>query len=315
MSVSQVSAAGEAGISVIIPTRNGGAFLPALFAGLEKQTCRPLEVIVVDSSSTDDSRAIARDFGAEVLVIPVAEFDHGGTRTRMGQRAGGDILVYLTQDAVVADEHALQRLVAPFFTDDRIAVTFGRQLPNRDASLFAEHIRLFNYGTSSYVRCWEDRKKYGLRTAFVSNSFAAYRKKPLAACGYFRDGLLFGEDTCAVTTLLRRGHCIAYVADARVYHSHNYSIAEDFRRYFDIGAFHRRQSWLVESLGRPEGEGMRYLRSELKFLWKKRKFGSFPEFFLRIGGKLLGYKMGNRYDLLPRRIVSFFSMNRRFWQK
>ncbi len=302
-------------ISIIIPTLNGEASLPDLFAALKKQSRQPDEVLVVDSSSTDKSVQIARSHGAIVKIIPSDEFDHGGTRSKFGRLATGDILVYMTQDAVPVDEFSLERLIQPFFDDDNLAVTYGRQLPNHDASLFAAHIRLFNYGKNSYTRNWEDRKQFGLRTAFVSNSFAAYRKNALAACNYFQDGLLFGEDTCAVTQLLKNDFSITYVADSQVYHSHNYTVFQDFKRYFDIGAFHRRQKWLLDTLGRPEGEGFRYLCSELDFLLRKKKFLSFPEFLLRIGGKLLGYKLGGRYTLLPKRIVLLCSMNRRFWLK
>jgi glycosyltransferase involved in cell wall biosynthesis len=205
-------------------------------------------------------------------------------------------LVYLTQDALPYNEYAIENIIKPFTDDREIGATFGRQLPYPQASVFAEHLRLFNYPDTSYTRVLDDKKKYGIKTAFLSNSFAAYRKSALKEIGYFKSGLPFGEDACAGTKILLKGYKIAYVAEAMVLHSHNYTAWQDFRRYFDMGVFHRAENWLLKEFGKAEGEGIRYAKSEFRFLLRKRKFYLFPEFILRTLMKYLGYKLGTGYE-------------------
>jgi rhamnosyltransferase len=122
--------------SVIIPVLNPGPLLGPLVAALRAQTLAPDEIIVVDSASADGSAALARALGCRVMPIARAAFDHGGTRQMAAESAGGDILVYLTQDALPADDGALAALVRPF-ADPRVGACGGRQLPHKDANPLA----------------------------------------------------------------------------------------------------------------------------------------------------------------------------------
>jgi rhamnosyltransferase len=264
-------------ITIIVPTYNASEYLPSLLTRLESQTVRDYELIVVDSSSNDNTVDIAQSHQAKIITITQPEFDHGGTRSLAAGKAKGDILVYLTQDALPYNEYAIENIVKPFTTDGNIGAAFGKQLPYPKASVFAEHLRLFNYPDTSYTRVLDDKKKYGIRTAFLSNSFAAYRKSVLKEIGYFKSGLVFGEDACAGANILLKGYKIAYAAEAMVLHSHNYTVWQDFRRYFDMGSFHRMENWLRKEFGKAEDEGIKYIKSEIKFLLKKRRFGLLPE--------------------------------------
>ncbi len=189
-------------ISIIIPTYNASKYLPDLLTKLKKQTVKPGEIIVIDSSSQDDTVSLAESFGAETIIIPKEQFDHGTTRNTAALKANGDILVYLTQDATPADEFSLHNLVRPFSENDDVAAVYGRQLPNADASPFSAHLRLFNYPDASYIRCLDDRNEYGFKTIFFSDSFSAYKRSALERIGFFKENLIFGEDTHAVANLL-----------------------------------------------------------------------------------------------------------------
>ena len=85
----------------------------------------------------------------------------------------------------------------------------------------------------------------GIKAAFLSNSFAAYRRSALESVGGFPSDTIFGEDTFAAAKMLLNGWKIAYSAEATVYHSHNLTFIEEFRRYFDIGVFHSREKWFM----------------------------------------------------------------------
>ena len=153
-------------ISVIIPTFNGAATLGEFFAALKRQHVQPDEILVCDSSSEDTTVAICRAAGANVHIIDKAAFDHGGTRTSLAKLAKGEILVFFTQDAILATRDALNLLIAPLLLHDQVVCAYGRQLPGKDASPVAAHLRLFNYPPQSMVRDFSDRYRHGLKDNF-----------------------------------------------------------------------------------------------------------------------------------------------------
>ncbi len=301
--------------SIIIPTCNASKHLPSLLKSLKSQTIRDYELIIIDSSSTDNTIEIAKSFDAHIIKIEKDEFDHGGTRTLAAKQAQGEIIIYLSQDSLPCDNKSLENLIKPFSEDKTIAAVFGRQLPDKNASIFAEHLRLFNYPETSYVFELSDKNKHGLRTIFFSNSFSAYRKTSLEEIGFFKEGLIFGEDTYAAAKLLLNNKKIAYVSDAKVFHSHNYTICLDFRRYFDMGVFHRNENWLFKEFGNAEGQGKKYVKSEWAFLKKRKRLFLFPEFILRISAKYFGYLFGRHYTSLPMRLNKKMSLNRSWWKR
>lgn len=301
-------------ITVIIPTLNGEQTLVEFFSALNKQSVQPDEILVGDSMSTDKTVDICKANGAIVYPIERVEFDHGGTRTLLAQHARGQIIVFFTQDAILDKSDALELLVAPIIKNEDIGCVCGRQLPNTSASAIASHLRLFNYPPQSSVRSYEDRKQYGLKTIFISNSFAAYKKGPLVEVGYFKNGLIFGEDTCTLGRLLVAGHKMAYVSEAAVYHSHNYTIPEEFRRSFDIGVLHSSEHWLMETYGNAEGVGVQYIRSVFSMLIKEKKYYLMFDCCIRSVCKFLGYKLGRSYKKLPTAIRPTLSMHRLWWQ-
>lgn len=302
-------------VSVIIPTRNGGDRLRELLASITIQSLEPDEILVVDSASDDATVATARAYGAVVHEIELSSFDHGSTRTKAAEMAQGEILVFLTQDVLPASRTMLAELIAPILDSTDVWVSYGRQLPSFDAHAIAAHLRYFNYPDISSIKTFSDRKKLGFQTVFLSNSCAAYRKSRLSGLGYFEAGLIFGEDSCIAGKVLESGGKIAYAADAAVYHSHNYTWAEEFCRYFDIGVFHATQTWLLDSFGGTGGRGVDYIRSGLTYLWQRRSYRIIGDFMVRVGLKFCGYRLGRWYHLLPDKVASKLSMNKGWWEK
>jgi rhamnosyltransferase len=302
-------------ISILIPTLNASNLLPELLVSLNRQTIKDKEIIIIDSSSTDNTVEIAESYDVQVIGIERKDFDHGGTRNLAASRARGETLVYITQDAEPASDHSLENLLRPFSEDRQVAAIFGRQLPRLDASPLSAHLRLFNYPDSSYVRCREDRSKYGFKTIFLSNSYSAYRKSALEKIGGFKENLIFGEDSHAAARLLCAGHKLAYRADAMVYHSHNYSSSQDFKRYFDMGVFHKREDWLVREFGRTGKEGKKYIKSEISYLLKYKKYNYIPLSLFRNLLKFLGYNLGLKYSHIPGKLAPKLSMNKNWWER
>ena len=199
------------------------------------------------------------------------------------------------------------------FENKNVAAAYGRQLNYPETNLFGKHLRLFNYPDKTEFRNKDDIGKYGIKTAQLSNSFSAYRKSLLLEQGNFKDGLILGEDVYIGAKFILTGYTLAYVAEAKVYHSHSYTILEEFKRYFDIGVFHQCEKWILSSFGKAEGEGARYVKSELGFLLKNNAWYLVPEWLIRNGMKFLGYKLGQNYEKLPISLVKRLSMHCRWW--
>ena len=298
-------------IGLCVPTLNAGALWRDWLVRTQP-AAKHFRVLVVDSSSDDETAAIARDFGCELLVIERCDFDHGGTRQRaLHYLSDCDIVIFLTQDALIADQDALAQLVAAF-DDPGVGAAFGRQLPHPDASPIAAHARYFNYPDESRVVATADIPRLGIKTAFLSNSFAAYRREALISAGGFPEGTILSEDMIAGARLLKAGWKLAYCAEACALHSHNYSLVEEFQRYFDIGVLHHREAWLLDWLGRAEGEGGRFVRSELSYLWRRAPW-RLPEAGLRTLLKYAGYRLGKSEARLPLGVKRRLSMHKHFW--
>ncbi len=300
-------------VTLIILTLNSARRIAALLAAVGRQTRGPDQVFVVDSSSDDGTAAIAAGLGARVIEVKRSDFDHGGTRTLAGRAADGGLLLYMTDDALPADERAFEELLGAF-ADAGVGAAYGRQLPRPGADTFSAHLRAFNYPAQSHVREYSQRRRYGIKTPFLSNSFCAYRKDALEKIGWFSPRLILGEDTCAGARLLQAGYKLAYRAGAAVWHSHSYTPLQEARRYFDIGVFHQRESWLLADFGAAEGEGGKYVLSGVRALLKAGAALSVPAFLARAGLKFVFYRLGRRHALLPAAIAGRLSMHRGWWR-
>lgn len=296
---------------VCIPTLNAGLvwreWLPLIT--LAAKNCR---ILIIDSASSDGTAETAQQAGLEVLSIRRSAFNHGATRQHaLLHLSDCDVVVFLTQDALVADTESLNKLISAF-EDPDVGAAFGRQLPHKEATPIAAHARLFNYPASSRVVSQADIPELGIKTAFLSNSFAAYRRQALIEAGGFPENVILSEDMMAGARLLKHGWKLAYNADACVYHSHNYSIREEFKRYFDIGVFHAQEAWLTKWLGSAEGEGLRFIRSEAGYLLKRAPL-LLPSALLRTFMKYLGYQLGRNEKYLPIGLKKKFSMHVQYW--
>jgi len=299
-------------VGLIVPTLNAGSLWLSWLEAYKQQTRKPDCLLVIDSSSSDDTAALARGLGFEVHVIPKTEFNHGGTR-QFGVNAlpAMDIIVFLTQDALLAGPDAIEKLLAAF-ADPQVGAAYGRQLPHRNAGPIAAHARLFNYPAESQLRSLDDRARFGIKTVFISNSFSAYRRDALMQVSGFPVDTIMNEDTYVAGKMLVSGWKIAYCADAQVLHSHDYSFLDEFKRYFDIGVFHTHAVWLQQTFGGASGEGLRFVVSELRYLIKHAPW-LIPSAVLRTGLKWLGFKLGAVHRGLPRAMRSRFSLHKTYW--
>lgn len=301
-------------VVVFIPTYNASTLLHETLNNIFSQKNQHCSHCIVDSGSTDETVAIALQFDVRVRSISSAEFDHGATRNLIKEYyPDADIYVFLTQDAILATADALSCLLA-CFSDPSVAAVCGRQLPHLDANPLASHARLFNYPAQSCIKSLADIPELGLKTAFMSNSFAAYRGEVFRQLGGFSERTIFAEDMYLAARLLLAGYKIAYCAQAAVYHSHNYSLAQEFRRYFDAGVFHATFPWIKHSFGGAGGEGFRFVISEWQYLLERAP-SWIPRALLATLVKWSGFQLGLVFRILPRRWCRCCSMNKAYWRR
>lgn len=298
---------------LIVPVLNGGNRWQEAARALSAAVPDAAVVVVVDSGSTDGSDRVAIDSGFELHRIEPHTFNHGRTRQWAAEQfcAERDFAIFLTQDAVLEGTNSLAALMGAF-SDPAVGAAYGRQVPHAGTGPFEAHVILFNYGARSETRSIADAPRLGIKAAYLSNSFAAYRLHALAACGGFPSHLILGEDTGVAVKMLLAGWSLRYCADARVRHSHAYTIAQDARRYFDFGVLHAQLPELMRNFGAAEGEGMRFVTSEFRYV-ARHALWRLPEVPVRNAAKYAGYRLGRMFEHLPRTLCRALSMTRGYW--
>jgi rhamnosyltransferase len=297
-------------IGVVVPTWQGRHHLTHCLSPLLLSPLKP-RVLVIDSSSTDGTASLARSLGAETIEIPQKQFNHGTTRELGRRHLATDIVLMVTQDCYAEDRHVIGKLVSPLL-EGKASISYARQRPHRKASFFESFPRDFNYPAPGHIRGLEDIDKHGVYTFFCSNSFAAYTNSALDEIGGF-SSVLLGEDTVATARLLRKGHRIAYVAEAIVHHSHRYTLLQEFRRSFDTGFARRSYEGLLEA---PKGDGHRGRAYALE-LGRRLCLENpalLPYVAVQIALKWLGYHVGRRGENLPNWLKRSLSSHKSFWE-
>ncbi len=298
---------------IIIPVRNGGERWREAAAALGRFAPSPEMVIVIDSDSTDGSDLVAKEQGFTVERIDVRTFNHGGTRQEAVARHCGAVpfAILLTHDAVLESSQSLTEILAAF-GDPEVGAAYGRQLPHAGANPIEAHANLINYPTQSATRSLTDSSRLGIKAAYLSNSFAAYRVAALENCGGFPSHLILGEDAFVAMRMLLSGWRVRYCAEARVYHSHGYSVLQDLERFFDYGVMHAQCQDLLARFGSAEGTGLRYISSEVRYIGRVAPW-LLPQVAIRSSLKYVGYRLGRSYDSLPVSLCRRLSMTKGYW--
>jgi glycosyltransferase involved in cell wall biosynthesis len=300
-------------VSVVIPTLNAARDLPGILAALGRQTLRPAEVIVLDTSSTDGTAAIARAAGAHVRTIPRSEFDHGGTRNVGLTAARGEIVAYTVQDALPADASWLTHLCAPFAADPRVGVVTGRQIPRPDAAPLEKITRDFNYPAQGFRRELADLKHMGLRAAFSTDTNAAYRAAALRSVGGFPQPCIVQEDMAAAARLLAAGLILVYEPRAAIIHSHSYGLREQFQRHFDIGVFLATNRDLGPA-GRPTHSALWYIGHHFRAVLRAGGASLLWAWLVDMLARGVGSIAGRHYNLVPPRLRPHLSRQKNYWR-
>jgi rhamnosyltransferase len=259
-----------------------------------------LEIIVVDSSSTDDTVNVAHNYGAKVLTVNKNDFNHGRTRNLGTSVAIGEVVVFITQDGLPNWSHFLEKLLEPL-ANDEILATYGRQVPQPDASPTEEFSRLFNYPDKPMVKGINDLPKLGIKTFFLSNVCSAIKVKEFKELGGFPENIIMFEDLIFAAKAILKGYKIAYVPEAKVIHSHNFSLVQQFERYLDAGISLNNNAWIFEH-ARANKEGFTFLQEEIRYLSANHHYCWIPYAIAESVFKFAGFWLGI-HGISPRRRI------------
>ena len=279
-------------VDVIIPTYRPGKEFETVLERLNKQEYPVEKILIMNTEEEFWNREWEKKFPAlEVHHIKKEEFNHGGTRKKAAQLSKGDIMVFMTQDAMPKDKGLIGNLIRPILENKEVAASYARQLPARDCSIMERYTRAFNYPENSLLKTKKDIPRYGIKTYFCSNVCAAYKKSIYESLGGFVDRTIFNEDMILAGKMIQKGYGIFYAAKAEVVHSHNYTGLQQFHRNFDLGVSQAEHPEIFQGLP-SEGEGIRLVLNTAKFLIKKGKFWMLPSLIVQSGCKFIGYRAG-----------------------
>ena len=281
-------------ISVIIPTLNAESRIKILIESLISQSLKPDEIIIVDSESKDRTVELAKSFTTvNVIQIKRSEFNHGGTRDMALKQSCGDYVVFMTQDALPANDNMIKNLLMHLKSESHIAVVSGRQIAREDSSYTEKLVREFNYPNVNNIRQKSDIEKYGIKTFYCSDVCAMYDKNIYMTLGGFEDKLATNEDMFFAAKAINSGYKVGYAADAEVIHSHDFSLKEQYKRNYIIGYEMERHKELLGNIS-ANSEGFKLAKYVTLKLLKRGKIISIFRFSINCAARILGNRKGSK---------------------
>lgn len=234
-------------VTVFIPTFNGKKYIGECIEAIVHQELPKgyeLELLVTDSGSTDGTLDVLELYQKKkkltLLQIPNSEFGHGKTRAAAAQRAKGEFILFITQDATPAHYRWLINMIEPFFVSEKVGCVFGRQIPRRDAAATIKREVAGAFGgvgapDAIVLHRWKslvDGKETNPANLFFSDANSAVRRGLLVGPVPLRD-VKYAEDQALAEDMQKKGYLKAYAPKGEVWHSNEYTAREYYHRKFD----------------------------------------------------------------------------------
>lgn len=282
-------------IILCIPTYNPGNEFAEVLKLINNDSSLLTDKVIIDSGSTDGTLNLAYSAGFKIIEISKEQFGHAKTRTFVANKYSNyDYIIFLTQDVFIQD-NSLTELVKFITANKDIGVAYGKQEVDIVKGNIFEHFdRSFNYPDENLLKNNLNSKEYGVKTVFNSNAFSIYNMSILKDVNFFGTEAPFSEDTLVAYKIVNKGYSIGYCSEAVVYHTHKYSLKNQYLRYKSAGEFHKLFPEIQNQYGKNESEGFKLIINEFRYLFKEKKLFLSPYTILRNAAKYLGYKTGGR---------------------
>ena len=302
-------------VDAVIPAYKPGHDLRELVEKLLDQTVRLGRIIIIntDREFFDEKEYLIAPV-VEVVHITRHEFDHAGTRDMGLRMSDADYVLFMTMDAIPKDNYLVEKLLSGFRRADNIAVSYARQLPKKDCNRIEQITREFNYPAQSRVQTSDDIKELGIKAYFCSDVCAMYDTSIYRSLGGFKAPAIFNEDMVYAAGALDAGYAVSYCADALVYHSHNYTGRQYYRRNFDLGVSQADHPEIFERFN-VKGTGMQLVRKSLAQICRRGTPADIIRLVYYSGMKYLGFRKGKNYHKLSLKSCLKHTSDREYWNR
>lgn len=278
-------------VDIICPLYKAENYIKSLTESFYKQKdveIKNIRYILTDTK--DGSEEILNELGLTFSKIEPKDFSHSLTRETEALKSDADILVFVTQDVDIQSDVWLKNLIAPI-ENGECEASFSRQITK--FKNLEKYTREKNYPTTSYINTKDDIKTKGLKTFFFSDASSAIRNDVYKKLGAY-DGKVLptNEDMYIAYKLIMNDYKIKYCADSEVYHSHDFTLKEVYKRYYLTGLFMAENDYLDKFGTTKSGGGLaKYvLFRALKEFNIKVLFRFFPDMLARWFGMKNGKK-------------------------
>lgn len=295
-------------VSIFIPTKNAGPKFQKTLENIFLQLYKNFEVIILDSGSTDKTLSIIKKFKTHLYKIKPNEFGHGKTRNLALKLARGEYIVYLSQDALPANQFWLSNLIKSL-KYNKIAGSFSRQIPKNNSKTTEKFFYQYHFPEKKIIR---PTKKINIpiHSTFFSNVSSCIKKKILKKYN-FNEKLLMCEDQQWSQDVIKAGFKTAYEPSSVVIHSHNYSLKKTFQRYFDsaisLSEIINKNFRIFRKIG------LTYMKKEFNYIIKN-ELTLLPYLTAQNASKILGALLGFYQEKIPIILKKRFSMHSYYWQ-
>ena len=295
--------------SIIILTKNAGNNFKRTLDNVFSQKYKNFEVIIIDSSSSDNTLDIAKKYSTKIIKIKAEDFGHGKTRNIGVKLAKGKYIIFLTQDAVPKNDIWISELIKPL-RDKNIAGVYSRQIPRENEKIIDRFFYLSLYSDKSKIWNWNNFTQGDNIFSDVSSAI----KRDFLLKFPFSNTIILAEDYEWAQKILKQRYNIMYNSKSEVIHSHSYNLINLSKRNFDIGVSYRT---IYSSKEKQVGffkKGMKILSNEMKYLIKNRKAYLMPYAILKDATKYVAIIMGKNSNHMPNCVNRRLSNYPRYWR-
>ena len=301
-------------VDVVIPVYKPDSQLLNLLKAILEQTHSVSRVILINTEEEffdNDKYLIGPN--VEVHHISKEEFDHGSTRDMGISMSTAEYVLLMTMDAIPEDNKLVERLLNAFDNKDvRVGVAYARQIPKQNCRMSEKFSRFFNYPEQSMVKTEKDLESLGIKTYFCSDVCAMYKKSIYYRLGGFPTKIIFNEDMVFASKVIKEGMGVAYCSEAKVIHSHNYSLKELFSRNFDLGVSQADYPEVFSEI-KSEAEGIKLVKKTAAYLVKNGHWYEVPYLLISSMVKYMGYRKGKKYTRLTKQKILKYTSNVHYW--
>ena len=276
-------------IDIICPLYNAEKYIDELQKNIEKQENVKINNIrYIITKGKDNTEEKVKNKKCIYKVIEPNEFSHSLTRENEAYESDADIIVFITQDIIIEKKDWLYNLTKDIITGN-VDATYSRQICTNNS--IEKYTRESNYPSQSKIVSKQDIENLGLKTFFFSDAAGAIKRDTFVKLnGYDQKKLPLSEDMYFAYKLIMNNYKIKYCADSEVIHSHNFTLKQIYRRYYDTGKFFKANSYLNKYKVNKAGGGLaKYI---LKRALQDKNWKALFMFIPNMSARFIGMKIG-----------------------